>query len=82
MLGADTIFLIVAVIAIIVVLAVFFTFVPVMLWISAGSLVARQTFLAVSVRNGDASKPLANPAHTGSLHRSFPVLMILIGLRV
>ncbi|AZV44439.1 hypothetical protein BAOM_3830 [Peribacillus asahii] len=35
MLGADTIFLIVAVIAIIVVLAVFFTFVPVMLWISA-----------------------------------------------
>jgi len=34
-LGADTIFLIVAVIAIIVVLAVFFTFVPVMLWISA-----------------------------------------------
>ncbi len=35
MLGSETIFLVIAIIAIVVVLAVFFTFVPVALWISA-----------------------------------------------
>ena len=35
MLGSETIFLVIAIIAIIIVLAVFFTFVPVALWISA-----------------------------------------------